>query len=854
MTKPRHPKAGNFFQQRLFHGLSHFTELESRISSLPTNMERGNAFEVFAEGYITTQPIVQAKEVWPFEAIPLLIRERFALDIEIDMGVDGIFQTYLDQFNAYQVKFRSRRSPLTWRELSTFMGLTDQINQRLLFTNCDELPSVMNERTGFYCIRGADLDCMEQRDFEAILGWLEGIYTPIKKKEPKPHQTEALDNILPAFESYDRVTTVMACGTGKTLVALWVAERMGCQNILLLVPALALLRQALHEWLRENKWERVSYLCVCSDPTVERNVDDIIVRQSDLDFPVSTDSENVSKFLRHEFHGIKVIFSTYQSASVVAEGMDKTNPFDFGIFDEAHKTAGREGAKFTFALKDENLPIKKRLLMTATPRHYNVRKKDKEGDSKIVYSMDIPEVYGPIIYKLWFSEAAKRDIICNYKVIISIITSDMVNEELLRRGEVIVDGDPVQAHQVANQIALQKSVEKYDVRKIFTFHKTVASAKSFTQSSSKGIGRHLPNFETYHINGAMPTANRARFMSAFRDTEKAVMSNARCLTEGIDVPAVDMVAFLSPKRSRIDIVQAIGRAMRKETGKKFGYVLVPIFLEQSTGESLRDAVERAEFEEVWNVLQAMQEQDDFLAETIRQMREARGISGGFDDNRLEKSLEFLGPELSLEVLRESIATAIIDKIGSSWDEYYGKLKAFKEQHGHCNVVPGWSVTYYLAYWVSRQRYIRRKGLLSEDRIQRLDELGFVWEPQEAFWDEMFSSLVQFKNIHGHCFVPKRWRENPKLGRWIVNQRSLKKKLELSKDRIQRLDELGFVWKRQEAFWDEMFSSLVQFKNIHGHCFVPERWRENPKLGNWVLIQRSLKKKLKLRILNLAIGF
>jgi len=166
------------------------------------------------------------------------------------------------------------------------------------------------------------------------------------------------------------------------------------------------------------------------------------------------------------------------------------------------------------------------------------------------------------------------------------------------------------------------------------------------------------------------------------------MSNARCLTEGIDVPAVDMVAFLSPKRSRIDIVQAIGRAMRKETGKKrketgkkFGYVLVPIFLEQSTGESLRDAVERAEFEEVWNVLQAMQEQDDFLAETIRQMREARGISGEFDDNRLEKSLEVLGPELSLEVLRESIATAIIDKIGSSWDEYYGKLKAFKEQHG-----------------------------------------------------------------------------------------------------------------------------------------------------------------------------
>ena len=182
MKKPQHPKASKFFQQKPFHDLSSFSEMEVRISSLPTNKDRGDAFEVFAEAYIATQTIVQAKQLWPFEIVPLPIKERFGLDTESDMGVDGIYQTRLDQFNAYQVKFRSGRPSLTWTELSTFMGLTDQITQRVLLTNCDELPALINERRGFHCIRGTDLDRLEPRDFEAILGWLKSSYVPKKRK------------------------------------------------------------------------------------------------------------------------------------------------------------------------------------------------------------------------------------------------------------------------------------------------------------------------------------------------------------------------------------------------------------------------------------------------------------------------------------------------------------------------------------------------------------------------------------------------------------------------------------------------------------------------------------------------
>jgi len=837
MKIPKHPKARSFLQKRLFHGLSSFSELESRISSLPTKKDRGNAFEVFAEAYLATQPGAQAKEVWPFATIPLPIKERFGLDTGIDMGVDGIFQTYQDQFSAYQVKFRFGRPSLTWSELSTFMGLTDQIAKRVLFTNCADLPLVMNKRTGFYCIRGSDLDRLEPKDFEAILGWLKSSYVPTKKKEPQPHQIEALGKILSAFEKCERVTTVMACGTGKTLVALWTAERMGCTRILVLVPALALLRQTLHEWLRETHWETISYLCVCSDPTVERDVDDLIVRQSDLDFPISTDSETVREFCEQEFAGIKVVFSTYQSSPVVAEGMIKANPFELGIFDEAHKTAAREGAKFSFALKDENLPIRNRLFMTATPRHYDVRKKDREGESKIVYSMDVPEVYGPVVYKLSFAEAARRDIICNYKVIISVVTSEMVNAELLRRSGVIVDGYRVMAHRVANQIALQKAVEKYNLSKVFTFHTTLVSAKSFTQPGSEGISNYLTNFEAYHVNGTMPTAKREDVMKAFGESENAVMSNARCLTEGIDVPAVDMVAFLAPKRSRVDIVQATGRAMRKKPGKTTGYVLVPLFVERATGESVEEAVERREFEEVWDVLQAMQEQDDILVEIIRKMREEFGQTGTYDDSRFYERVSFLGPELSLDTLRESIITVCIEKLGRRWDERYGELKAFWKRYGHSNVPIDWPDNPGLAYWVTHQRVFWKQGKLSEDRIQRLDEIGFIWDPQESVWEEMFSALVDFKKTHGHCKVPKRWPENPKLGHWVVAQRQQKRKGLLSEERIRILNELGFIWDGKESIWQEMFSALVDFKKTHGHCDVRLNRPKKRKLDTWVAEQR-----------------
>jgi superfamily II DNA or RNA helicase len=869
----------------LFSGLTNFAELEQKIAALPDEKARGDAFEVFAEAYLATQRKHDAAHVWPHGSVPLDILKNLGLT-QSDQGVDGVLQTLLGEFDAYQVKFRTGRPSLTWRELSTFIGLADSpcIHIRVLLTNCDELPAVLNDRQGFFCIRGADLDRMEADDFRAIEAWLADAAYTAPKKTPQLHQTEALDALLPALQTHNRVSAIMACGTGKTLVALWIAENVArasspassggvpAARILVLLPSLALLRQTLHEWLRETSLPSLAYLCICSDPTVKEGIDALNTQQSDLDFQVSTDAASVRSFLDAPFAGVKLIFSTYQSASVVGAAMKPGEAFDFAVFDEAHKTAGREGRNFALALNNKKLSIRKRLFMTATPRHYNPQKRDREGEAELVFSMDNPEVYGPQAYRLTFAEAARRGIICGYKVIISVITSEMVTNDLLSHGEVFVNGDAVRARQVANQIALRDAIEKYGVKKVFTFHRCVKSAQSFVSDGPEGVGTHLADvaadvrrlnlnsppdtktgnesqslvtstatskFQTFHVNGSMPTARREREMRDFRAAARAVVSNARCLTEGVDVPAVDMVAFLSPRRSRVDIVQATGRAMRRSPGKTTGYVLVPLYVELTAGESVEAAVNRAQFDEIWDILQSVQEQDDVLAEIIRAMREERGRTKSFDDSRFHEIVEVCGPSISLDKLRTAITTACVDVLGVSWDELFGLLQHYQSREGNCQVPREYLESgLRLGVWVRTQR--RQRGRMSADRRQRLETLGFEWDPFAAAWEQGFATLVRFKAREHHCHVPARHLEGIyKLGQWANSQRTQRDSL--SVDRRQRLEALGFDWDPLATDWEEGLVALKKFQAREGHCRVPVKHLEGTfRIGQWVSSQRNRK--------------
>jgi predicted helicase len=527
-----HPKAPYWIRQGIFDELRSFDVFENRINKIVEEKDRGDAFEIFIEGYLATQPITQRVRHWVVGDIPLSLRERYKLPRD-PTGIDGIYEVHDGSKVAYQVKYRQNHR-LTFSEVAEFLGITEQFSDRVIFTNAAKLSDKAIIRTRW--VNAEAFRALSPEAVKSIEAWLKTKPLPIIKAKPDPsYQVEALADIKAALAKGDRATAVMACGTGKTLVALWAAEQEAPKTVLVLVPSLTLLQQTLLEWSQQTTWgSSFSYLCVCSDPTVKLKDDGLSTDTSEVGFRVDTDPAIVRRFLQRPTNDIKVVFSTYQSSPVVGEGARGLLPFDLAIFDEAHKTIGRGDSALRFAISDENIRIKKRLFLTATPRHIDIRHRDKEGEFR-VYSMDDEGVYGPRAHTLSFGRAAEKGIICRYKVIISLIDKEMVDDFTRKQGITLVEHDEVGARWMANLIAIQQAIERVDAKKVITFHSRVRLAQDFSSEEPRGIAYHLPEYDVRHVNGEQSSGDRSDIIREFAGAPKALLSNARCLTEGIIV-------------------------------------------------------------------------------------------------------------------------------------------------------------------------------------------------------------------------------------------------------------------------------------------------------------------------------
>jgi superfamily II DNA or RNA helicase len=848
----KHKSAPWFLKQGFFEGIKSFKEFEARTGKLADTVEMGDALEILVEALLHLDKVLNAKDVWVVGSIPSNIRK--ALNLPNDSkGIDGVYEDQAGNYIPYQVKYRTNMVTLPFGEISEFLGITEKsLQDRMIFTNARKLSVDVANRTGVRSFRADKFHELTEADFKGIHAWLtDKKAEPNNRYAPLTHQREAIEKITAGLKEADRTTAVMACGTGKTLVALWAAEAQDPKTVLVLVPSLALLSQTLPDWCKQTSWgKRFRYLCVCSDASVDREAqkDGYALSQQDLEFSVTTEPKGVKDFLAGNKDGVNVIFSTYQSAEVVAEGL-KGQTVDLGIFDEAHKTTGDKEGLFAFGLSDKNIRIKKRLFLTATPRHYKLNKRDKDGDFQVV-SMNDEAVYGKVSYRLPFSAAVAAGIIVPYKVIISVSLNKEVDAELLRRGSTRVRRDEIQAKWVANQIALKRAIEKTGASKIITFHSRVNLAEEFAGDSSKGFQEHVKGFEVFHVNGGQNAADRKALLEDFKAAPRGLITNARCLTEGVDVPAVDMVAFVDPRKSKIDIAQAAGRAMRqsKATNKKLGYIVVPLFIEQKKGETEAEAFTRSGFDEVAEVLGAMLESDDDLVDTIKEIQEARGRGDKFNPRQLHEKIDVIGPAIDLEKLHQSIDISILDRLGVNWDISFGILQKFKNREGHCRVPPKHDeegIT--LGRWVMTQRAFRNKGKLDPERIKRLDSIGFSWDPYVEDWESGFSALQKFKNREGHCRAPqKHIEEDITLGSWVMHQRAFRDKGKLDPERIKRLDSIGFSWDPYVEDWESGFSALQKFKNREGHCRATQKHiEEGIILGNWVMVQRAFRDKGKL---------
>ena len=436
-TEIRHPAANEVIASGIFVDAADFRDIEERIARIETDAashEKGKVFEVFAEALLANLEVVQAKNVWaPVANAPREICERLNLRPR-DKGVDGVIETLDGRLITYQVKFRTGRPTLNWDDLGNFYGLSRQADDTLLFTNCDDFIEEVKDQ-GSITISGSYLDQITLENLQRAIIPSVVEESPKAVITPDPHQERAIADSVQHFELNDRGQYISACGTGKTFTSFWIGKALRANTILYLVPSLALVKQTIGEWLKLSETP-FPFISVCSDIKTARkgDTDELVITQSDLPFAVTTQPEEINDWVKAtENFDFRVVFATYDSARAVAAGVGDGFGFDLGFFDEAHKTAGTAGTKYNFALFESNIRIAKRLFMTATPRFVQARKKTKDGEVGTTLSMDDAELYGEKYHNFSFYEARQAGVIVPFKVHVSTITSDEVNEYARKR-------------------------------------------------------------------------------------------------------------------------------------------------------------------------------------------------------------------------------------------------------------------------------------------------------------------------------------------------------------------------------------------------------------------------------------
>ena len=836
-----------------------FVELRERFSD--DVQKRGKQFERVCKWFLETDPRYSDRlvKVWLWDDWP----GRWGPDCGIDLvAEDRDGKNWAIQAKCYDPKYS-----VTKNDVDKFLSesTNENIHHRLLIATTDYLG---NNARGV--IHRADKVIPVSQLLLEELGAAPVVWPsnpdrpkgggPSKPTKRWPHQTLAINNVTRNLGK--RGQMISACGTGKTLAALWISESLEAKRTLVLLPSLTLLSQTVSEWLANAK-EPFAYLPVCSDDTVSRGNDAAVMFTSDLEYPVTTNPDDIATFLRHR--GRQVVFSTYQSSPQIAEAqtLGRVPGFDLVIADEAHRCAGKVSSAYGTVLDDEAIRAKKRLFMTATPRTYTARVQKKADDEGIeVASMDDEAVFGPVVHQLNFGEAIEKGLLTDYQVVVVGVNEDRVKQMVDQRRIIKTDKDiQTDAKTLAKHVALAKAIRDYGLRRTITFHSRINTASAFANLLPKVVSwmppRHQPKVElvTDHVSGEMTTGERNRRLNWLRNVEtrqSAVLTNAQCLSEGIDVPTLDGVAFIDPRRSQVDIVQAVGRAIRRAEDKTIGTIVIPVFL--SDTDDPDTALNESEFEPVWSIVRALRSHDQALGEALDGIRVGMGRRGGGGG---------LPPKIILDVPKgvsadfvDAFETRLVEGTTAGWLMGFGALERFVEREGHSRVgqqhietIEGKSLR--LGMWVHQRRQDYRKGIVSTKRVGLLEALpGWIWDPHEVDFQTAVAALKEIYSTQGHVRALRDLRieltggKQLRLESWAEHVRGDYRNGQLSPERVAALEAVpGWVWDPHEEDFQQGLRALKQFVEREGHARVVVTHVEvydgdEFRLGQWVSVRRS----------------
>ncbi|WP_369752916.1 DEAD/DEAH box helicase [Flavobacterium sp. WC2409] len=722
--------------------------------------DKGDRFERLMQAYLLTDPqySYRFKKVWLWSEF------HGKNDLGgSDTGIDLVALTFDGDYWAIQCKCFQESSSIDKPAVDSFLSTSSRefknenlktvsFSHRLWISTTNRWGSnateaIKNQNPPVSRINLHDLQ-QAPVDWEKMETGVHGEASRITDRALKPHQKEALEKTNAHFKTGERGKLIMACGTGKTYNSLRIAENEtnGTGMVLFLVPSIALLGQTLREWSTFAK-EPINAICICSDPEISRkrtkNEDNDNFSVVDLALPASTNTQDIlhqfNKIKSNGNNGMTVVFSTYQSIEVIARAQKEIlkngfSEFDLIICDEAHRTtgvslAGEDESAFTKVHDNDFIKAKKRLYMTATPRLYNDDTKSKAAQADAVLcSMDDPKLFGEEIYRIGFGEAVEKDLLTDYKVLILTLNEKDVPpavQKMIADEESEINADDASkligcinalSKQILGDQGIIKDSDPEPMKRAVAFCANIATSKKITATYNTATDAYISSLpaekkekmvsiSSKHIDGTMSAPERDEMLgwlrSDFDEGECRILTNVRCLSEGVDVPSLDAVLFLSARNSQVDVVQSVGRVMRKFKGKKYGYIIIPVVV-PSDIEADKGLDDNERYKVVWTVLNALRAHDDRFNATVNKIelnknRPSQILVGGAeygfdgDGNPVKKDDDDSNPSnnkdinrqmaMQFEQLQNVIFARMVNKVGDRryWEQWAKSVAEIAER-------------------------------------------------------------------------------------------------------------------------------------------------------------------------------
>jgi predicted helicase len=621
--------------------------------------DKGDKFERLVKTYLLNDPEWSARfsNVWMWSEWP----DR---DGRPDTGIDLVAALRdEDSYAAIQCKFYASGATVSKGDIDSFLSASGgkEFTRRYIFDTAKSWSPNATDTLARQAVpvQRVDIAFLDDSAFDwSQYSWATPeVLVSTGKKALRPHQQSALIDVFDGFRAKERGKLIMACGTGKTYTSLKIAEELvgAGGTVLFLVPSIQLLSQSLREWMA-NTEVNIRPFAVCSDVRVGRkaNTDDADMPPIDLTEPATTDAQTLvarMKVGKHATDRMTVVFSTYQSIDVLHQAQELgLGEFDLIICDEAHRTtgvtlAGGDESAFVRVHDNSYLRARKRLYMTATPRVFGDEVKRKAADAEaILADMADEAAFGPEFHRLGFGDAVEADLLTDYKVLVLAVDEEYVAENFqnaMATGGEIALGDAAKLIGCWNGLAKHYGSAQHEseggtlkpMKTAVAFAKDIKASKTASTSFPALVDRALQDetgdgprnrlrVEAAHVDGTMGIHERNTHLAWLKESTPddvcRILSNARCLSEGVDVPALDAVMFLTPRGSQVDVVQSVGRVMRKSPGKELGYIILPIVVPSGVApeEALKD---NDRYKVVWQVLQALRSHDDRFHAMVNQI-------------------------------------------------------------------------------------------------------------------------------------------------------------------------------------------------------------------------------------------